>query len=320
MNRQRYLITNVVYGDLYSKIFLDQHLKSVLDPSNLPSVNEDYEIDYLIFTDAASKNRLEKDEQINLLREFCGVEFKIFDEQANFDQRYSKITQSFRETVKIAIKNKYDFVTAWVADLVVAKEFFPKILSHIARGHDSVFVLPMRTALEPMAETLNHKNEAMHCLELFKLGYENLHPLWVACEWNNRRFTKHPFTLLWSNPNGTLARSFSITPIIFKPNKKMILGRGMIDGDVPDTLSNPYWCENWEDAPVIGVEPLFCYYPTFSNNPPTVEFMRAWSRVSLEQSQISYLKHQLFYPNRDCFIEDQHLIGESDTVVQAILN
>ena len=71
MNRQRYLITNVVYGDLYSKIFLDQHLKSVLDPSNLPSVNEDYEIDYLIFQ-MCLKNRLEKDEQINLLREFCG--------------------------------------------------------------------------------------------------------------------------------------------------------------------------------------------------------------------------------------------------------
>ena len=87
-----------------------------------------------------------------------------------------------------------------------------------------------------------------------------------------------------------------------------------------DTLSNPYWCENWEDAPVIGVEPLFCYYPTFSNNPPTVEFMRAWSRVSLEQSQISYLKHQLFYPNKEFFREDQYLIGESDTVVNAILN
>jgi len=297
--KKKYLITNVVYGPLYSKIFLEQHLRSVLDETNLPAISGRYDITYQVYTDQASKAAIEAHANFKRLSATVTAKITAFDwtrdDKVQFDMRYSVLMQVFQDSLKTALEEKVSYLTAWVADLVVARDYFPKIMNRMDQGHGAVFVLPLRSAFEPMAHHLNQTNRALPAYELFALGFHNLHPLWVACEWVNKRFTRLPFSFLWSTPSGIMARSFSVTPVVFRPKQIMLDGRGMIDGEVPALCDNPYWCEDWTEAPVIGVEPLFCYYPTWS---PKRVNIKAWSRKSIHPSQFALLKKRLYYPDK----------------------
>ncbi len=298
--KQKYLITNVVYGDLYLKIFCEQHLRSILDETNLPAIADKYEITYKVYTDAETRPKLEAHPNFKRLAALVDTKITLFEwlkDDNRFNMRYSVLMNAFHDAVQVAVKNQ-QWLTAWVADLVVAREFFPRIMARMEQGHGAVFVLPLRSAFEPVAALLNQENRALDAHHLFAIGFLNLHPLWVACEWRNNRFTKLPFTLLWSKASGILARSFSTTPIIFKPSMRMLEGRGMIDGDVPAKCENPYWATDWADAPVIGVEPLFCYYPPFMPERPPILVTRKWARRSLCPTQRPYLHKQLYYPDR----------------------
>lgn len=318
---QKYLITNVVYGKLYLKIFLEYHLRSILDETNLPAIAKNYDIEYRIFIDRdtiAEVIRLEPDEDVRKLGQdeirsrliparlkqlaaTVKLHFAILDwerdDQPRFNMRYSVLTQCFHESVRLAL-NENALLTAWVADLVVAREFFPRIMRRMEEGHGAVFVLPARAAYEPMAPLMDQMNRAIEAKQLFRMAYANLHPLWTACDWNSTRFTKLPFAMLWTTPTGIMARSYSVTPIVFKPKPEMLVERGMVDGDVPAKCDNPYWCENWTDAPVVGVEPLFCYYPPFLNIKASKQTVKAWSRNALHPTQIPFVKKRLYYPDK----------------------
>jgi hypothetical protein len=127
-----------------------------------------------------------------------------------------------------------------------------------------------------------------------------------------------PFTLLWNNGFGLLARSFSITPIMFKPNKNMKNCR-MIDVDVPKHCENPFWANDWLDCPVVGSEPLFCYYPMFSNfrsNPKWIgrEFVKC-----LDKTQLEFLNYKLYFPSKFHVSPSQMMITKSDMAVEQII-
>ena len=54
-----YLITNLVYGKTYAQIYLNAHLKSALDVSNLHSIVDEYETSYILYTDIETKPLIE---------------------------------------------------------------------------------------------------------------------------------------------------------------------------------------------------------------------------------------------------------------------
>lgn len=304
---KKYLITNLVYGDLYLKIFLERHLKSLLDDTNFTAIAPIYECEYRIFTDMETEPKLRSHPTIKRLASLCRVELVVFEfsrhVNSKFEERYRSLVRVFHESVRYALEQKIDYVTAWVADLVVAREFFPRIMRRMEEGHDAVFVLPLRSSFESTALSLNQVNRALTDIQLFELGMTHLHPLWVACHWGNPSFTRMPYTLLWRTRYGLLARSFSVTPIIFKPMPVMIEGAGgMIDGDIPRHFKNPYWCEDWTDAPVIGIEPLFCHYPPFGHHGCYVRFIKQWAfrteNPPIHPTQAPFLKKHLYYPNK----------------------
>lgn len=145
-----------------------------------------------------------------------------------------------------------------------------------------------------------------------------MHPLWVACNWNSPQFTKLPFTLLWSTVGGVMARTFSTTPIVFRPKQEMLASRGMIDGDIPQFFDKPYWCHDWTDAPVIGVEPVVCYYPPFTNRHATPGYVEEFT-ASIHESQKPFLKHRCFYPDEKSVAITPELLKQSDNAVNQIL-
>lgn len=320
--KPKYLITNLVYGDTYSKLFLENHLTSLLDDSNLPKLAETYDIEYRIFTDQDSVRQLQHHPNMHRLAKVAKISSQLFawpkESVKRFNYRYGLLLNMFKESVKYALESD-QLLTCWVADLVVAKEFFPRVMSRMEAGHGAVFVLPLRAASEAATPVLMQAGgRALEDKALCALGLECMHPLWVACHYDNPQFTKLPFTLIWQGQGGVLVRTFSTTPIVFKPTPAMLDTRGMIDGDIPALCENPYWCEDWTDAPVIGVEPLICYYPPFANRPASPRLVADFTH-SIDPGQIPLLEKHCYYPSRASVTLKAETLKASDKAVAEIL-
>lgn len=294
---KKLLITNVAYGDTYTDLFLNQHLKSLLDSSNIPSFKE--RVQYSIFTDAASFEKMAVHENFLKLCDLINVKYFLIDvaTSLSFENRYGILIQTFGFSVREALAADM-YLSAVVADLVFAQGYIGKLFQRLDEGYDSVFVLPMRTAMEAMVPLLP-KEGALLPLELFNIGYASLHPLWVACHFDTPQFTKLPFSLLWNTGTGLLAKSFSITPIAFTPSENMLATSQVIDVEVPSLCKNPYWATDWTECPVIGVEPLQCYYPPFANSPAHILEVKKWAQGALHPSQLDLVQKSLYYPTKE---------------------
>lgn len=318
---KRLLITNLVYGEVYTGLFLENHLKSLLDPTNVPAYQD--RLEYIIFTDMASARVIEAHPNWQALCKLVPTDM-VQMTPATFDDRYTVLVTLFKESVKTAMASG-TYLSAIVADLVMAKGYFQKIFKHLDAGYDSVFMLPLRAAATGVRNTLQRAmyaaEGALEPRELCLLGYDNLHPLWVACHWRAPQFTDQPYTLLWNSGTGLLARSFSITPIAFTPYKEMLDIVGGIDGDAPSMCKNPYWATDWEEAPVIGVEPIECFYPPFTNLQANADLIAKHFSQRLHPTQVPFLGKKLYYPCKEIVGDDpafelQEI--ESDLVVNNI--
>lgn len=324
MAKQKYIISNLVYGDTYSKMFLNNHLTSVLDPTNLPAIAKKYDIEHLIFTDEATATSIAKHPNAVALSHHCKVNFKLFQWPkgvTKFEARYTRLINMFHESVDRALKDDA-LLTCWVADFVLAKDFFPRIMAKMDAGHDAVFMMPIRSCMEgeSMEQALRQAVGALPDNLLFQLAYENMHPLWTHSHWDNPQFTKQPFSLVWNSETAILVRTYATTPLVFKVRPEMMDGRGMIDGDVPKHCTNPFWSNNWTDAPVAEVSPIQCYAPTFTNRPANTTEVAKWSK-ELDPIQWPMLEHKCYYPDIDTFIKGPHaddVLEKSNLIVSKI--
>lgn len=294
---KNYIICNLAYGPDYVRLFTENHLKSVLDETNLPELKKSgVEVDYYIFSDRPSLESMGPNENVNKLSTLVNVTGVPFVEPTDYKKRYDLLGKMLRKGVQKALE-KDAYLTVFAADGVVAKGFFPKMLKHI-EGHGAVFHCPMRAAVEVCQETLSKAPAALTPEELFHAGYNNLHPLWNASHYEAAQFSKIPYTMLWNSGTGLLARSFSVSPMIFKPTEKM-RNVNMADYDLPSLCENPKWLENWEDCPIVGMEPLGCFYPPFTNHKANPQWIRDEFGKHLHKSQFDFVKHKFYYPNKE---------------------
>ena len=308
--KQKYIISNLVYGQLYPDLFVQNQLKSLCDPTNLPELQEKYDCEFVLFTDEPTLQHITKHPNFTRLTRWCPVHTVLLHWPADADQfasRYNLLAQMLQQVVPEAIE-KNAILSAWVADLVVAKGALPKILSHFDRGHDAVFMVPIRAAADSVNGVLAQLPGAPTDLELFELAYRNLHHLWVASQWNAPQFTRMPYSILWNSYTGLVAHNLGVTPIAFKPNEKMLKVQGGIDSDLPGMCENPYWATDWIDAPVAGIEPLSNgHYPPFAQAPANIQNVTEWAlkgnggKPCIYRSQANHISKPLYYPSRKIF-------------------
>lgn len=312
--KQKYIIANLVYNmqTPYPDLWLVNQLKSLCDASNLPALQAQYDVEYALFTDEPTLSHLTKHPNFTQLTRWCPVNTVLLQWPADADQfasRYGLLAQMLRAVIPEAIE-KNAILSTWVADLVVAKGALPKILGHIERGHDAVFMVPIRAAADSANAALAALPGAPTDLELFEIAYRNLHHLWVASQWNAPQFTRMPYSMLWNSYSGLVAHNLGVTPIAFRPNERMRNVQGGIDSDLPSMCANPYWATDWTDAPVAGIEPLSNgHYPPFQQGAASIEGVVSWAlhgnggKPCIYASQANYLSEPLFYPSEKIFNE-----------------
>ncbi len=313
--KQKYVMANLIYnsqatGGLYANFWLENHLKSLLDPTNLHALREKYDLEYVIFTDDETLVTLSRHPNfmaLSAVSEITIIKLSWPADTDRFANRYPILAQMFQQLMQAVFdpndkKRLNSLCSVWVADLVFAKHALPRILRRLEDGYDSVFMVPIRSAADAVNNLLAPLTGAPTDMELFEMAYANLHHLWTHATWNNPYFSKFPYSMLWNSGTGLLAHNFSVTPIAFKPNAEMLNIKGGIDTDGPTFCRNPYWCTDWLDAPVAGVEPLSNgHYPPFLQQGASVDWVAAWAKKVTLPAQAEWLNKPLFYPSRKIF-------------------
>lgn len=315
MGKQRLLITNTVYSNqttnqLFLNLWLENHCKSLLDPTNVAALRDKYDVELAVFTDDDSFNPLTRHPNFMALSQICEVNVFKIQWQADVDKfqaRYSVLANVLQASVQRALEREA-WLGCWVADLVLAKHALPRMVQPLERGHDATFMVPIRAAADAANGILSKIPYAPSDLELFEIAYRNLHHLWVHAKWQAFEFTRMPYSMLWDSRSGLLAHNFGVTPIVFKPNKEMLKVQLGIDSDLPTMCKNPYWCTDWTEAPVAGIEPLSNgHYPPFENKAANIETIVHWAlyanegKPAMHEKQPDLLTHPLFYPSRRTF-------------------
>lgn len=301
------------YGEPYCDIFLNLHLPSLLDETNIPAVKD--RINYLVVTDKETEPKILNHNNFKKLTEMVGTGIGIIADKSEFNSRYNILISTFKTTVEFALKNDM-YVSSTACDMVFGKEYLPKILSYM-ESHDAVFFVPMRTAYEPMKDLLPEAR-ALSGYQLCNLAIENMHPLWTHSYWDNPLFTKLPYSMLWGNEEGLLVRSFSISPMIFKPKPEHLNTGHVLDIEIPGTMENPMWIENFVDCPVIGCEPINCFYPVFNTKKASIPNIRNWT-THLLPSQIPFLARKFWYPKKQIVMKNPSIDSDSDRLILDIL-
>lgn len=319
MTKQTYIMSNLVYGQLYPQFWLENQLKSLLDPTNLPALRERYKLEYALFTDDATLMQISRHPNFMQLSAICEIHVIKMNWPAEADQfasRYQLLSQMFHQALEIATKADA-WLSVWVADLVFAKHSVGKMLRRLEEGHDAVFNVPIRSAADSVNPHLAKLPGAPTDLELFELAYHNLHHLWVASHWDSPLFSKFPYSMLWNSGSGLIAHNFGITPIVFKPLPELKGVTGVIDADVPSFFRNPFWATDWTDAAVAGVEPLSNgHYPPFLIHRASPQFVADWSRKGTQPVQAQYLERPLYYPCKSIVNAPELAVQALETVLE----
>lgn len=322
--KQTYIMANLCYGQLYPQLFVDNHLKSLLDSTNLPALRERYNLEYALFTDDATLMQISRHPNFMQLSALCEIHIikMSWPPGANqFGSRYQLLVQMFHNILEVALERNA-WMSLWVADLVMAKHSVPKMLRHLERGHDATLMVPIRSAADSLNPVLQALPGAPSDLELFEMAYRNLHHLWVASHWDAPLFSKFPYSMLWNSGSGLIAHNFGITPIVFKPSTELRDVVGVIDADVPSFFKNPYWCTDWTDAAVAGVEPLSNgHYPPFLQHRASAEFVAGWAKAGTNPLQTAHLDKPLYYPSKSTFNDPELALKALETAkqIQALL-
>lgn len=302
--KQKLIFCNLVYGQLYPQLWLENQIKSLCDPTNLPALQAKYDIEYVLFTDEETLQTITRHPNFMRLTQCCAVPVVRLTWPADSDRfgsRYRMLVQMFHQVLPEALE-KNAWFGCWVADLVFAQHALPRMLSRLEAGHDAVFNVPIRSAADSVNHILAGLPGAPTDLELFEIAYRNLHHLWVASHWDAPLFSKFPYSMLWNSGTGLVTHHFGITPILFKPTEAMKAVQGGIDSDMPAFFDNPFWAEDWIDAPVAGVEPLSNgHYPPFLQHQASPEWVAKWATQATHPKQREYLSRELYYPSQQTF-------------------
>ena len=302
--KQKYIISNIVYGSIYPQLWLENQCKSLCDPTNIPALKEKYDVEYCLFTDEPTLQAISRHPHWMQLSQICPINVVKMHWPPDADQfasRYGLLVQMFHQMLSVALE-KNAWLSVWVADLVFAKHALPRMLNRLENGHDAVFNVPIRSAADSVNPLLARLPGAPSDLELFEMAYANLHHLWVASHWDAPMFSKFPYSMLWNSGTGLCTHHFGITPIVFKPTEEMKSVKGVIDADVPEFCKNPFWAKDWIDAPVAGVEPLSNgHYPPFRQHKADPDWVVEWSRVGTIFGQSKNLDKSLYYPSEKTF-------------------
>jgi len=310
--------SNLVYGDRYTKVFLDYHLRSLVHDSNLSAFTPGCE--YHIFTDGKNIEEIKANRSFQKLAEKMPVKFMVFVVQGDaYSQRYSLQSFQTKHSAKFSLEN--DFMLSMTsADTVYGEAFWVKAL-HVLKNNnniDAILTHPMRSGYEGMCKILDASDGVLDADTLFEHCFMNQHPLWMHQNWDTPFFSKMPYHLLWSDHGCIVVRPFSVSPIVFKPVWDIVNVGGNADIYILPFMKNPYYVQDWSEFPCAEIGFLSSWYPSYSPYPASTLRIAQWAKKVILPQNITNLRYPTYFKKRSTPIP-HNLLNVSSVVAEEII-
>jgi len=282
-------ISNLVYGQPYTDMFLNYHLKSVLENIDEDNFSNSY---YLIFTDESTIPIIEFHENIKQLKNRLIVRLIKIEAIIGYDLRYKIQTLQVQWSARFALDHNLLFIIS-TADAYYGKGYLKNAINYISKGHDGIVHQPIRATYESAAKHLNRHSLSVD--ELFEIGFSNLHPIWTSSNWDNPHFTLSPYHMIWSDERSICLRAFSLSTSVVVPKEWMLTSSGCTDISYVSQLKNPYYSSDWSELPMVELQPLLSFYPPFGNKKSDIQSVIDWAIQHLPLENFENLSKYIIY-------------------------
>ncbi len=315
------LLSNLVYGERYTDLYLDCHLPAILDGSNLPAIADRTYVE--LYTDEASGARIVAHPSWACLAALLSATIHVLPIAADgHAQRYGIQALTFHRSLHRAYAEDRALIYT-AADIVYGAGVLPALLAKIDEGFDSVFGVPMRGTSEAMQGPLSGYGKALTAAEQYQLCRPALHPLWVASNWDAPDFSRIPYALLWSDASQIVLRPLTISNLIVKVNARMLgVSPTTPDAMIDPYVLHPYYADQWSDFPTVELQGLSSFWPPSRPGPANVAEYQAWAKQAAPAHTLPNLKRTVHFcdPTQPPTPESTvALMVRSDAVVAQIL-
>jgi hypothetical protein len=310
----RVIISNLVYGEPYTTIFLRFHLKSLLENLN-PSPFDDKSI-YLIYTDGKNIDQIKEHVNYHRVKMFFNVLFVKFNNLLSYQERYINQTKQIRHSVQLALQS--DAVLSHAsADVYYGQGFWRNVTEKFRhKSTDAVFGHALRTTYETSAEQLSR--ETLDNDRLFDIGYDNMHPLWLFSNWHSSNFTQIPYHLIWTKPDQIICRAFSISSLLFRPSSEMLNAGGCSDITLKKLCKNFYFENIWQNAPCLELGTMSAFFPMFTRSTAQLDRVVQWALANVPSENFeNLLMYQVIA--KKGVVPDHGLVDESRRICESMI-
>ena len=154
--KKRLVLSFMVWGDKYLKIFNDYCIPTLLAPGNLPSVSENRDISIDIYAHKEDIKKLKEMDAFESLAKLCKIDFIEFPERLVTCEEYTNRNADFRYTIYGAFHHlsieKASFIGADVMclgpDNVYSDKSFSNYVRLLDKGYDAVLFTATRVQAE----------------------------------------------------------------------------------------------------------------------------------------------------------------------------
>lgn len=228
-----YYFLTAVWGESYTRLFLDIALPAQLAPGNLPAFQDNTASRYVIFTTEKDAETIRSAPVFKPLSKAINVHIEIIERARH--QPHDLMSACHKRGIEMA--NAADAAAFFLnPDLVFSDGSFATARRLAEAGTDVILITGIRTlkhgAMQALQSYRAHNMLLVPPRALMQIALDHLHPLADSSWWDEGASDLIPANLYWRVSNeGIVARCFHLHPLMVYPQRKDATFFGTVDDD-----------------------------------------------------------------------------------------
>lgn len=231
----QYAVINVVWGEAYSKFFIEHSLPTFLASGNLPFLAHETKCLYRLYTTPADHRAMQSSAAFQTLQQIMEVQVAYI---AEISEYYRTASAQYRSAVN-ELKEAGTVVCLVSPDLLLAAGGFEYAVNLIKRGTKAVLMCVLRLSMERSARTLQSQS-VFTPREMADLAIRCPHPQRLQAQWRKDSVFYWPSHIHWPvGSAGFITHPFHTHPFMVVLDKNSVMPGGTIDGDFVSRVVRP---------------------------------------------------------------------------------
>lgn len=320
MIRHQIHIVTPVWGEEFTKTFLDFGLQSLLTEDNLGAFikSSSFQGVYKIYTHSKDAKIIKESLIYKKLSSLIKVEFHLIEEiEKKLDKsqksKYQKLAICWENSLQEAFKDDAALIFLH-PDIICSNNLIYELLSFLKQGYRAVCLQAIRLAKQDFTAYLknNFQEYDFSPRKLVTIAMNFLHPFSKKLFIDEEQLPQCPSSLYWRCGKNILTRTFHIHPLLIWPTIK-VSTLTSVDGDLIEKACPSSQIKIIDNSDQLTVFEMTDQSPNILENQNTnnlLHLMR-WSFQSVRPFHWQIIKHKMCFKQTDCDCSKSKVVKKS---------